>query len=729
MRLTLRTLLGYLDDILEPQQTKEIGEKISESGFAASTVARIKDVLRRRRVGAPALDGPQSDPDPNVIAEYLDNTLAPDKVEDLERLCLESDMHLAEVAACHQILTLVLHEPVEISQELREQIYALGRTSSDAHPTTPEPVPSAASQPVSEAPLKPIGTTMQTSSDETHQLPVYLKRSSNWKSLLSLAALLLIGGLWIGLIVSDPDHSWSHKTLLSQGEGEAALNANAALAQDSPDGAVAEARPSPAEPASRPDAGPQDASDRSDQGITAPDAAKPSTDAASGPSPAHSVAGTSPSTPPAPSEAKNSTVPVPSEPPAAQAGDGKPESVVQPPQPQVSRVLYNSPDGVLLHQSDSGDWLVMPRRSLLQPGDFVANPEPFDALLVVENDLATITIKGGTRLSVLTISEGVDAAFDVERGRMILRTPLTAVGNKPAVIHLTLYGEDYQFWLEKPGTEMGLVVDPQPSSAPLGTEQQQTFEGACFLTQGEARLILPSGKELQMPSAVSLVSFGSRREPSTVHPSVLTPDWMIPLSGSAVTIRKNYMRMYENEFLLDTPVAETIPALVESRHPRIAEFAVKTLALTDNYTGLIRGLQSPHEEARRAALHGLRVWLIKDPKHQELLRAEVERVYPEEDVSTVLRLIAGFSFADAQDPEVSQQLVEWLMHPNVSVREMAFAYIRDFTGGDVTYRYQADRPEHQRALSARRWQEHVRKEGALVAPSLPESEDETPPVR
>ena len=148
MRLTLRTLLAYLDNTLDPQDADLLKTKLAESGFATQMVQRIRGLLAQSDLPAPSplARGPVEEA--NVICEYLDSTLPVEQVAEVERACLDSDPHLAEAAACHQILTMVLENPASVPVVLRDRIYQLpgeqkgvgNKTGSFSALAIPEPV-------------------------------------------------------------------------------------------------------------------------------------------------------------------------------------------------------------------------------------------------------------------------------------------------------------------------------------------------------------------------------------------------------------------------------------------------------------------------------------------------------------------------------------------------------------------------------------------------------------
>ena len=112
MRLTVRTLLAWLDNVLPAGEQHELGDKVAASTAAQHLVERIRRVVERPTVPAPRLDGKGLANDANSVACYLDNTLEHDRLEEFERVLIESDMHLAEVAACHQLIATFAEDPL-----------------------------------------------------------------------------------------------------------------------------------------------------------------------------------------------------------------------------------------------------------------------------------------------------------------------------------------------------------------------------------------------------------------------------------------------------------------------------------------------------------------------------------------------------------------------------------------------------------------------------------------
>lgn len=196
MRLTLRTMLAYMDDLLDPAHAKEVSHRIEESEYATNLMHRMRDVTRRARLSAPELNGKGLGLDPNSVAEYLDHSLAADRVPDFETVCLESDMHLAEVVAAHQILTLVLNERAEVEPKSRRRMYALPAqvtaAAGVARETRNEP-------PVAEDHREPSGKRKRKKR-QTPTVPDYLREPEEESNKGRRVQILVVSLLMIGIL-------------------------------------------------------------------------------------------------------------------------------------------------------------------------------------------------------------------------------------------------------------------------------------------------------------------------------------------------------------------------------------------------------------------------------------------------------------------------------------------------------------------------------------------------
>ncbi len=207
MRLTLRTLLAYMDDILDPSDQADISRQVEESDKATELIHRTRDSMRRLRLGAPPVIGNGRELDPNGVAEYLDNTMSSEEMTEFQQVCLDSEVHLAEVASCHHILTMVLGEPAEIDPAMRPRMYAAPERLDEwkkIRADGPHPV-AAKSQ---------AGAEVSKLSQESRpaEVPDYLRaseRAGAWRWGLAMVAALLLGAL---AVFSYRPGGWLNKT-------------------------------------------------------------------------------------------------------------------------------------------------------------------------------------------------------------------------------------------------------------------------------------------------------------------------------------------------------------------------------------------------------------------------------------------------------------------------------------------------------------------------------------
>ena len=124
MRLTLRTLLAYIDNQLGDEDAREIASKIARSEFAQNLEKRIKLLVHRQHL-EDVEDGEEAKrPAAEIVANYMDNTLSGESVAEFERNCMASDVDLTEIADCHQILAN-LNQLAEVRPALRQRLYGV----------------------------------------------------------------------------------------------------------------------------------------------------------------------------------------------------------------------------------------------------------------------------------------------------------------------------------------------------------------------------------------------------------------------------------------------------------------------------------------------------------------------------------------------------------------------------------------------------------------------------
>lgn len=632
MRLTLRTLLAWLDDKLQPDQVSEIGKQVADSPLAQDLVERIQRVTRQRRLTVPSHGGPDST-DPNLVAGYLDNDIGPEQVAEYEKKCLSSDVNLAEAASVHQILSN-LGQKVQVPPEARARMYLLvkGR-EAQARPARSLDGAAAVKH-------EPDQQTIDPWVVPPRPRRRVLERFGPIAAFVALFALLC----------------WSAYESMKPG---AAPPPTPAVIPGGEPGALADETP------------PADALQAPGLGALAPDQLDETRIAMSPPSVDED------------DEAAMAEEPAPLE-EADEDAQAKAVEADEQPTPDVpdgAVGVVAKVDGLLLrHNPESREWERIAEGSGVDALDRLLVLPPFRAR--VATGKAVLDLQPDTEVQITQRTGDEEPALDVSHGRVVIE-PLPA----ETPIHVTFGGRALEV---KPpaGASVGLeVLSAWRYGHPAGVGPVL----AVLATEGETQLTMGETHEtLSGPGAILAVSDGAFARPDESK----TPEWLTrsaqPSAEESVLI-ENYLKQFSE----DRPVLADIASATDSDDLEIKKLAISGLRALGDLSFLTPILDRPDDpDARQATIAALRDQLATGGALANRGWEQLQVDFGEFDRAWLQKLFLGFDDEDAASPKTYEELVQNLSSRNdsVGVRELAFDNLKRLSGR-TTIPYNADDPE------------------------------------
>ncbi len=731
MRLTLRTLLAYMDGVLEPADAENIEEKIQESEFASGIVNRVRDVVRQLRLGAPKLRGKEKGLDPNTVAEYLDNTLPTEQVPDFEKVCLESDTHLAEVAACHQVLTLVLGEPAEVTSESRERMYGL------IHQTKKPAVEAVKKPPAKEVPAdgkaavdgSPQIEELPRVPREKPEIPAYLREPSRRRMWPVAAALLLLTMLaCVAVLAVGPQNLIA----FIKGQPDAEEVAPAAVAESE--------TTSLETPAEQPantnlEDGPRDLAPLDNVPVPATDetVAKESetavgeTELAIEPPVPGAMPGTATPNIEVPTEQKPSATnvvrPGMTE-PATVADD---EAIPEPPEPAPSTPVvaqaakpgedvpsllgrFVSNRTVLLKfDGETSAWKRLPSRAAIGPGDRLLAMPAFNATLALGSGI-NLDLLGGSMVEFGPPDANGTPQLTIHYGRVVLMK----AGGDQVGIHLLADGQ--QGWLELSGPNSIAAVeavrtlppgsDPEAEPAPLFVR--------LYVSQGDVTWRTTEDAQPRTLTAPFQNTLGSDNQ----TPEQSLPQWLT--QDTTPLIERRGAEFIEEHLAPDRQIVlrAALKELVGHRRSEVKALAARCLAYLGVYEPIINALGNPTQHAAWPALIDELARAIARSTQEATDVREAFELHRGAEGAKLFRLLWGYSTQQLRNGE-ARELVAGLDHEAIDVRVLSFWNLHRLTGEKNAYR--ADHTATRRRLPVQKWREQL-EAGEIV--SWDEEDDE-----
>ncbi len=681
MRLTLRTMLAYMDGILDAEDAENIGKRIDESEQATSLLHRTRDVMRRLRLAAPSLTDREPGLDPNTVAEYLDNTLQDNRVTDFEKVCLDSDIHLAEVASCHQILALVLGEAAETDPASRQRMYeipsveAAQREAESTSATVEES--SGDGQSPSETALagpRPKPTVPDYLRDPPKKKRRFLPVAVALALVACVAVIVLIALAASGQLGSETPLGGALAQLLSSD-------------QPQPQG--------PGDPGDDPtdQPGPKPAQ----QPKTEP-AQQPETEPAEQPE-------TEPPEQPETEPAEQPETEPPEQPETEPAE--QPEIVQLDRPPKGIGALMSEKQVLLRFDFETGRWQRVAQRGIVTAGQKLLALPTYRPLIALMSAEITIELIDGTQAELLPADAAGVPGVKVDYGRLVMHT----VGKPEAQIRLQVGSLSGLFTFVDAQSVLALEVIPVHVP---GTDPESDPGSVVADVYAETGQILWDQAGSQQTVRVPAGNWVMINQQPTQAPVPVEefPKWVA--GGDMNSLEMGADRRASETLAKELQVERSVRfgarlKLMElNEHPRRENrwLAARCLGYIDDFEPLVAALNDADHPLvwTDESVEHLRAAVARSPEAAARVRAAMEKEYGQ-NAAELYRMLWGYTQEGLKERRQAERLVELLDHETLAMRTLSFWNLRGIFGLGLMYK--ATEREPTRRAHAQRWRQRL----------------------
>jgi hypothetical protein len=703
---------------------------------ATNLYHRIRDVMRRLSLRAPDLDDEKHGVDPNTVAEYLDNVLPDERVQDFEKVCLESDMHLAEVASCHQVLAVALGEAAEIEQASREHMYMLPQVAADLEnmdrptddPLGVEFADDSMDQ-GTKVPGRPSPIVPDYLRDKPRRFPVVPVVMGSVVAVCVVVILLVLTGV-IGS--GDSPEQIGQNDPVNQNPNQNPgqnPNANQNTNQNPPAGQDNQVTPptgtTPTDPSSEfptvhglenpndttPGTEPNETPNENPTGDT------PSGETPAGDTPAVPDNLNTPQTPTGTGDIANPVTPGPSDlgptpvpanptegtpaeetPPAGHDPNAKPPVEPEPASASIGRFVSEN-QALVRYDLKDKSWKIVPQQNVLNEETLLVALPTFRPIIATPSGLS-VQLLSESQIAMKPVRADEMPSLELQNGRIILRS----LGKQNVRLSLTAGGK----------TGIVTLVNPESAAAiGLAYHRDSGLDPANVPSEVEVKFYTISGqvlweeegkpKPLQVDAA-EYISFTAKEEKPELEVLAKVPDWVKPEPISRLD--QNGAEKILEAFGKNQIASLALRELLDYRQREVSRLALKCLTQLGEFDPAVASFDDAAQRLTWDKTMGQLIEIVaQSPEKAQKVKEAFEREYGD-SASSLWRMLWGYT-PDQLKNDAAAQLVEYLDKDRLAFRVLSFYNLRKITG--KTNAYQPEDTPFQRKVPTNRWRTQLRK--------------------